>query len=195
MKFASLAVAASLVASPAFASVVIDFENVTGLASVGGLYSNVGANFGLDALGVDSSLGIYTHAPSPAGTMTVVGPDSAMDYFAGFTDFSFWYSSSQVVAGGVQAWSGLGGTGTLLASFDLANNAQAGGCSDSSYCNFSAVGKVLSQTAHSLTFAHTFDPTNGGVALFDNIQIPEPNSALLAALALGGLFAVRRRRG
>lgn len=188
MKFAPIALAASLVASPTYASVVVDFENVTGFAPVGALYANVGVNFGLDALGVDSSLGIYSNAPSPAGTMTVVGADSAMNYFAGFTDFSFWYSSNQAVTAGVQAWTGLDGTGSLLASFDLANNAQDG-CSDSAFCKFTAVGSVLSQTARSLTFANA-----ANVALFDDIQIPEPNTALLAALALGGLAAVRRCR-
>jgi hypothetical protein len=207
MKKLLCAAAATLfAATPAFAATtLIDFETATSFASIDDFYNGgadsagkagpaLGVSFGDDALAVQNDdLGLYfSNAPSPLGVMAPVGVESAMNVAAGFTGVGFSYASSDVIAGGVQAWSGLDGTGTLLASFDLSANAAAG-CSDSPFCHFDAMGSSFASTAHSLTFGNA-----AFVAAFDNVTItavPEPSTVLLMCLGLGGLMLVRRRRG
>ena len=195
------------VAMPAFAvpAVTLDFETVTSFASINQYYNggadsagaigpSLGVSFNGDALGLQNDvLGPYfSNAPSALGVMTPVGADSAMNFAAGFKDtISFYYSSSAAASGAVQVWSGANGTGTMLASFDLAANAQADGCSDTAFCHFDKLSGSFGGTAHSLTFA---DATY--IAAFDDITItavPEPASALLMALGVAGLLVARRR--
>lgn len=198
------AAAALFAATPAFAAdTLIDFEGVTSFASINTFYNGgtdsagasgpaLGITFGGDALGLQNdALGPYfSNAPSPIGVMAPVGADATLNDAAGFLTVSFSYSASADVLGGVQAWSGLNGTGTLLASFDLANNA-ATGCSDSAYCHFDLAGSTLAGTAHSLTFGNA-----ANAAAFDNVTlspVPEPSTCVLMAVGLAGLLLSRRR--
>lgn len=185
-------------AAPAFAqSAVIDFEAAPSFASVGSLYSSLGALFAPDVQGLaNDELGPYfSNAPTPLGVMFAAGADAAMNAVSGrffFDSVSFAYSSSSALTGAVQVWSDLNGTGTLLASVDLANNATSNGCSSSPYCNFGTASLSFSGYARSVTFGGT-----AGAAVIDNIAItavPEPATTLMLALGLGGLVA-RRRRG
>jgi hypothetical protein len=185
-------VAGLLSAAPAFsASTTIDFEAPPSFASIADFYSSVGVSFGLDALAIQNdTLGPYfSNAPSPVGVMTAVGTDAALNFAAGFnTGAMFSYSSTAVSTVGV--YSGLNGTGDLLGSFQLSNNAQSG-CSDSPFCNWSQATLAFSGTAKSITFG---DAAN--VAGFDNVTIgavPEPTEALMLALGLGVLAQVVRR--
>lgn len=201
MKFLSAAVAAAaavtFAATPVSAATVpllLNFEAATGFAPIDSLYASAGIRFGGDALGlVNDALGNYfSNAPTAVGVMTPVGLDSAMNVANGFVgSFSFFYSSLAAVNDGVQVWSGFDGTGSLLATFDLAANAQAGGCSDTALCNFNSLSAAFAGTARSVTFGNaTYS------AVFDNVAItavPEPTSALLVPLALFGLLATRRR--
>lgn len=193
MKIAVLAAAALVASAPSFATIAfVDFENVTGFAPVDG---PAGVSFGQSLQGlVNDGLGsgpngeYFTNAPSPLGVMFVAdAADAVMNVPGGFGSFEFWYSSLERVIGGVEVWSGLDGSGTLLGSFDLAANASSG-CTDSPFCNFDRLGADFDSTAYSVTFGNAVN-----VAAFDNFAIPEPTSALLAALALGGLLAARRR--
>ena len=187
-------------AVPAFAATVpvtLDFESATSFASIDTLYAPQGIVFTGDALGLDNNDGLgpyFSNAPSGNVAMTAVGADATMNVAAGFEGaFGFFYSSSALIADGVQVWSGLDGTGSLLASFDLAANAQGGGCSDTAYCNFNNLSTMLAGVGRSVTFGNAaFE------VVFDNVSvsvIPEPGTALLLALGLAGLLATRRRAG
>jgi hypothetical protein len=192
-----VAALALLSAAPAFAqNTLIDFETAPSFASIGSTYAGLGVVFGADAQGLaNDELGPYfSNAPSPLGVMFAAGSDAAMNAATGiyFTDaVSFSYSSSSALTGAVQVWSGLNGTGTLLASIDLANNAASNGCIDSAYCNFGTASASFAGTAQSVTFGGA-----ANAAVFDNVAItavPEPAAYVFMALGLGGLIARRRR--
>ncbi len=211
MKLIPIAAAAALAlaaATPAVAvDTTIDFETATSFASVAQYYNGgadsagnigpaLGVSFGGDVLGLmNDALGPYfSNAPSPLGTMTVVGSDATMNVAAGFTGaISFWYSADTFTLGAVSVWSGLNGTGSIVASFNLVNNA-TDGCSSSAFCRFDRVASTFQGIARSVTFANA-----ANVAVFDNINVnvvPEPTTL---ALMLGGILAVgslaRRRLG
>ena len=192
-------------ATPALAQLVlVTFETPTSFASINTHYAggtdsagvsgaNLGVSFGGDAVAVQNdALGPYfSNAPSVLGVMAPVGPDAFMNVPVGFTDLSFFYSSNAAVVGGVKVWSGLGGTGTLLASLSLANNAQFR-CSSAPFCRFDNLSTTFSGVARSVGFG---DAAN--VAGFDNVSItavPEPTTLVLMALGLAGVVGFARRR-
>ena len=209
MKHLAAALAVPLLAAmPAFAVVInVDFETPTSFASIdrhyaGGTDSNglagadLGVAFGLDALALrnDAAGTYFSNAPSPLGVMTAVGGDAAMNVAVGFTTLSVQYSSFASIFNGLQLWSGLNGSGALLASLSLSANAQAGGCSDSPLCNFNGLSAGNFGVARSVTFGNAANN-----AVFDNISVtavPEPGSALLMALGVAAFIGVRlgRRR-
>jgi hypothetical protein len=204
MKLISAAALALFAVTPAFAgNVLVDFETPTSFASISEFYNGgadsagavgpaLGVSFSADALALANDFDTYfTHAPSPVGVMAPVGPDATMNVALGFVDaVSFSYSSSQFVSQ-VNVWSGVDGTGEVLASFNLVKNAQRG-CSDSDFCRFDQLTSTFAGVAHSMTFGNA-----AGVAAIDNISItavPEPTTALLMSLGVAGLFLARRRR-
>ena len=204
--FALIALLMSLgTATPALAQLVlVTFETPTSFASINTHYAggtdsagvsgaNLGVSFGGDAVAVQNdALGPYfSNAPSVLGVMAPVGPDAFMNVPVGFTDLSFFYSSNAAVVDGVKVWSGLGGTGTLLASLSLANNAQFR-CSSAPFCRFDNLSTTFSGVARSVGFG---DAAN--VAGFDNVSItavPEPTTLVLMALGLAGVVGFARRR-
>jgi hypothetical protein len=205
MKWLPTAALALFAAAPAFAaSTVLDFESVTSFASINDYYNGgadsagivgpaFGVSFGGDALALanDAAGPYFSHAPSALGVMTPVGSASTMNVAAGFLGLSFHYASAAAEADAVQVWSGADGSGTLLASFDLAANAQSNGCSDSPYCHFDLLQDTFAGPAHSVTFG------NAVGAAFDNVSIsavPEPASGLLVMLGIGALAVVTRQR-
>lgn len=192
MKFFSLAALALFAAAPAMAApLTIDFESAPSFDSVGNTYASQGVTFGGGALGLqnDADFTYFTNAPSPLGVMFAVDTDSAMNVVSGFAGmFSFSYSAFAAATGAVSIWSGLDGTGDLLASFDLLGN--AGACGDI-WCSFDALSSDFAGIAYSVTF-------NGDSTIaYDDFAfntVPEPTSALLMSLGLAGLAAGARRR-
>lgn len=206
MKLISTAALALVAAMPAMAAdTLVDFETVTGFASIDTFYSGgtdsegntgpaLGVAFGGDALGLVNDFDTYfSNAPTAMGTMTPVGSDATMNVAAGFTGrISFAYAASEFVAQGVNVYSGLDGTGALLASFNLVGNATAG-CADSAFCRFDTLSSSFFGTARSVTFGNA-----ANLAVFDDISItavPEPATVLMLSLGLAGLMLAQRRRG
>ncbi|WP_018410225.1 PEP-CTERM sorting domain-containing protein [Methyloversatilis thermotolerans] len=191
LNLATLLAAGLFASAPAFAAdVVVDFDEPTSFASIGDFYADsLGVSFGLDILALQNDeLGpYYSNSPSPTGVMTVVGADATMNFATGFTAASFWYSTTSFAI--VNIYSGLDGTGDLLAAFALVDNATYG-CSDSAYCNWNFASNAFNGVAHSITFA------NAEGAGFDNLTItavPEPSQALLLSLGLAGVAYGARR--
>ncbi len=208
MKQLAILTAGLLAASFAQANtaVLVDFETPTSFAFVeehynGGTDSamlagaNLGVSFTFDALALqnDAAGPYFSNAPSPVGVMAPVGANATMNVAAGFVGtVGVWYSADSFVLQGVNVYSGLNGTGNLIASFNLVANAQADGCSSSAYCRFDQLTSSFAGTAKSITFGNA-----ANMAAFDNISItavPEPTTVLLMSLGLATL-ALRRRRG
>ena len=208
MKFfktiATLALIAAAVPAVA-AQTTIDFEGTGSFGSILQFYNggtdsagNSGTNFGVSFTASAVSLSndvlntYYSNAPT-AGTV-MFAPDSAafLNAADGFTNsVSLYYSSDVAAPNSVNIYSGLNGTGDLLGTISLNNNAQTG-CTDTSFCNFEQSTVTFSGTGKSISF----DGAAGHTA-FDNVSItpvPEPTTYALMMLGLAGIGMVARRR-
>ncbi len=210
---ATLATAlATCVCAPASAATItLDFEGVPGFVSSIGDYYNGGSNgtgqtgpaYGVSfsesavALSNDANFPAYfSHSPSPTTAMFAFDANAFMNIAGGFVDsLMFYYSSTASIANAVGIYSGLNGSGTLLANVSLLGNAQAG-CSDSPYCRFDVASVRFAGVARSVSFGSvTQDP------IYDNISftaaIPEPatwGSLAVGLVVLVGTARSRRRR-
>jgi hypothetical protein len=195
---------AMVFASSAFADIVLTFEGLTDNQAIGNYYNggaggNLGVSFGADSLALISNTaggsGIFTNAPS--GTTVAYflsGPGDVMNVAAGFTaGFSFFYADQVGFTGSVDVYSGLDGTGSLLASLSLPSTPDP-------YNVFVPIGVAFAGTAQSVIFGGAAD-----FIAFDNItigsQTPQgaiPELSTWAMLLLGfagiGFVAYRKRR-
>lgn len=213
-----LAVTVVLVAASARASTVLTFEalrdNEPVLAyyngGLGGFGSGPGPNYGItfgpDTLAIISGgaggSGNFSGAPTmPTVAYFLTGPGDVMNVPAGFTTgFSFFYSAI-VYPGSVSVYSGLDGTGSLLATLDLpvtASQPGTPGCPYGAYCPWFPVGVSFSGTAESVIFSGSANYIG-----FDNITlgastpvgvVPEPGTLTLFGSGLLGLIKLVRRR-
>lgn len=191
----------ALAATPTFAA-TLDFEGATGFGAVqdfynGGTDSNgaSGTNYGIsfDEFAQAYTLasvdpGTFSNAPTPETVMAAAGGNAALNVAAGFSGTtSFYYSAIEDTT--VDVWSGLHGTGTVLATFVLtANDAACGG----GWCQWDKISVDFAGIAKSIQFGSTV-----GTAGFDNVEVapvPLPAAAWLLLSACGGLGAMIRRK-
>jgi len=203
--FSLLALCASQVRADS--PVVLTFEGIPDETAIGNYYNggaggNLGISFGPDALAIVSDLsgGTGNFANAPSGNTIAFflsGPGDVMDVAAGFTTgFSFFYTST-TLGGSVSVWSGLDGTGTQLASLDLA---ALGSCDPApNFCNWAMQGVAFSGTAESVIFSGTaneigFDNVTIGSATAGGGTVPEPGSFVFLGMGLAGLACLKLRR-
>jgi hypothetical protein len=189
-----------------------DFYN-GGLSSVGTSGPNYGIEFSanaqaicLNTIGVscsNTSRGGQGNPDSQLGGLFFLSGDATyMNRAAGFTTgFSFFYTAPNQ-GGSFSVWSGLNGTGILLASLNLGTTAST--CApqyNAGFCPFVAAGVGFAGTAQSVTFAGVanqivFDDVTFGSIIPDEqpTVVPEPISMVLMGTGLAGVAAVRRRR-
>jgi PEP-CTERM motif len=195
---------AMVFATSAFADIVLTFEGLADNQAIGNYYNggaggNLGVSFGADSLALISSTaggtGNFTNAPS--GTTVAYflsGPGDVMNVAAGFTTgFSFFYADQVGFTGSVDVFSGLDGTGSLLASLSLPSTPNP-------YNVFVPIGVAFAGTAQSVIFGGAAD-----FIAFDNITIgsqtpqgavPEPSTWAMMILGFAGIgfMAYRRSR-
>ena len=137
------------------------------------------------------------------GLFFLSGAQTFMNVAAGFTTgFSFNHSNVNDV-GSVSVFTGLSGTGTMLATLSIPTTVSA--CTSAyaaSFCPFSADGIAFAGLAHSVSFAGvenqivfddvTFGSSTPGPAPAPSS--PEPSSLAVIGTALAALGAARRKR-
>lgn len=213
MKLASLTLASGMVlfTGVSQAATTITFEQVPSYtSSISNAYNGgtnalgaSGPNYGIsfsasavslanDGLGNGPNGEYFSNAPSGNVVMLDIDGTSFMNMAIGFVGTaSFGYASDVAAVGAVKIWSGLGGTGTQLASFDLAGNSATGCAVAGPYCNFNVLSTAFSGVAYSMTFGG-----NAGAVLFDDITVtavPEASTWLTMLAGLGAIGFMRRR--
>ena len=198
------------------AVVTLTFEGIANQASINDFYNggtdsagNAGTNYGINfstrSLGlIDADAGGTGNFANEPSASTIAffldGGAATMNVAAGFTTgFSFFYSAFQNAS--VTVYSGLNGTGSVLASLALFTNYNAGNCvgdPNGQACHWDAIGVTFAGTAKSVDF--------GGVANqagFDNITlgsavagggVPEPATWGLMIAGFVMVGASMRRR-
>lgn len=220
-----------LTAAPALADnpIVLNFEGINsaypsynyasienfyngGTSSQGTSGPNYGISFSSNALAIclntpgnvcsNTSRGGQGDPNSQLGGLFFLqGSNTYMDDPSGFTTgFSLFYVAINS-GGSLGVYSGLDGTGTLLASLNLP--VTSSDCSEeynAGFCPFVPVGVAFDGTAESISFAGVAnqivfdDVTFGSVTPGPSSATPEPSSLALFATALGTGAGFLRRR-
>ena len=165
---------------------------------------NYGITFGSDSLalisGADGGSGNFSGAPSGDTIIYFLsGAGDVMDVAAGFdTGFSFYYTAINN-PGSVQVYSGLDGTGTLLADLYLPVTPSGGSpeCTYGAFCPFEPIGVTFGGTAESVIFTGAANQIG-----FDNITLgsgtpvgsPEPGALTMLGTGLVGMLGLLRRK-
>jgi hypothetical protein len=196
--------------------IVLDFEGLDNLEAVDGFYNggtsengNSGVNYGVEFSSntlaiIDSDAGGSGNFGGEPSADTVMffrtGESAIMNVAAGFeVGFSFFYSAINN-AGSVDVFSGIDGTGDLLASLDIPITPSDGGDPDGAFSPFFGIGVAFDGIAQSVSFAGVQDQI-----AFDNITfgsdepvivnpVSTPVTFALFGLALTGLTISRRKK-
>lgn len=206
------------------APVIMNFDGMTGNAGSGEYVNNYynggcsssysggattcgGPNYGVvwsNAIACGAPAGLCANAanePSSPNVMVFLSSTSAyMNVAAGFmTGFSFYYAAPYY-SGFINVYSGLDGSGTLLATLNLPTNGSDCNGFSQNYSCWSAIGVSFSGTAESVGFGGTAD-----YIVFDNVTlgsstpvkgVPEPGVLGLfglGVLLIGLLTGLRQR--
>jgi PEP-CTERM motif len=211
MKLASLVLTTGMVLFTGFsqAATTITFEEIPSYSdSILAAYNggtngsrpplsgpNYGISFSASAvtLANDADFQYFSNAPSGNVVMLDFDGSSFMNVATGFVGIaSFGYSSNAAALGAVKIFSGLNGTGTQLASFNLASNSESGcAVQGAPFCNFNVLSSAFSGIAYSMTFGG-----NSNGVLFDDITVsavPEASTWLTMLVGLGAIGFMRRR--
>lgn len=202
--------------SPATAATVLTFEGLQNLEPANNYYNggtggfgssgtNYGISFSSNSIAlIDSDAGgggNTANEPSPETTLAFLsGAAATMNVAAGFnTGFSFYYAAT-FYSGSVNVYSGLDGTGDLLASLLLSPTGTAcAGDPNGYYCAWSPIGVDFAGTAHSVDFGGSanyivFDNITLGSATPESGAVPEPATWAMMLLGFGALGHGMRRR-
>ncbi len=213
-------VGAAFVATPAGAQ-VLNFEGIGASPTnpeppIGNFYNGgAGPNYGIDFSPNALALCLNTPTQScsntsrggrgdPAsqntGLFFLTGASTYMNSMSGFTNgFSFFYAAPNN-AGSFNVWSGLNGTGTLLATLALAQTPTGPEpCYGAGFCPFAAAGVSFAGVAQSVTFAGVanqivFDDVTFGSPIPGVVSTPEPATWALLGAGLSVVAAAARRR-
>ena len=194
------ATAAFMAVASANASInTLTFEGIGNLNADGNFYNGgAGTNYGVEFVGNTLGLvaisaggsGRFTNAPSmPTAMFWEDGATTTMNVAAGFNDGFATYYSSVETTGSISIWSGLNGTGGVLATLNLIALG-TDNTPDALYDRWALVGASFVGVAYSVTFEGT-----ANYIIFDDVTfgstVPAPGA--LALLAVVGCVSRRRR--
>jgi len=139
--------------------------------------------------------GNIANEPSPDNVAFFLqGPGVIMNMLPGFMHGLSFHYAAAFYGGSVSVWSGLDGTGTLLASLNLAvTGTSCGGDPTGQFNCWQQIGVNFAGVARSVNFSGATDQI-----AFDNVRLetptPEPGTFALLGVGVGILFWARRRR-
>lgn len=178
---------------------ILDYYNggTGSLGSTGG--PNYGITFSNNAIACSGQPGGSCNSAAIPGDGNLLfflsGSASTMNVAGGFdTGFSFFYSAVNNPAF-INVYSGLDGTGTLLATLNLAltpNGTGIPGCSGTNFCPYSAAGVSFSGTALSVDFGGAANQVAFAQITLNSVTpgtgpVPEPATW---AMMIGGFALV-----
>ncbi len=195
--------------------ITMTFEGLGNLETVSNYYNggyggsgsgpgpDYGITFGADSLALISEAdgGSGNFNESPSGDTVLFfnsGSGDIMDVAAGFdTGFSFYYTAP-FSSGSVTVYSGLDGTGSVLATLTLPTTPEGGTGCTYQYCPFVPFGVTFDGTAESVDFSGGADQiafdnvTLGSSTAGGSTDTPEPAAFSLLGLGLVSLGLIAR---